>query len=52
MSADPIRIADLTLARDADGAAAALVAHIERTTEVLIGYANAVASTADGSATA
>ncbi|MDF3305838.1 GntR family transcriptional regulator [Rhodococcus sp. T2V] len=51
-AAEHQQIADLTLARDADGAAAALVAHIERTTEVLIGYANAVASTADGSATA
>lgn len=41
-AAEHQQIADLTLARDADGAAAALVAHIERTTDVLVEYANSV----------
>jgi DNA-binding GntR family transcriptional regulator len=34
------KIADLALARDADGAAAALTAHIERTTTALLDYAS------------
>ena len=42
-------IADLTLARDADGAAAALVAHIERTTDVLVEYANSASKLGEGS---
>ncbi|MET9328050.1 GntR family transcriptional regulator [Tsukamurella sp. NPDC003166] len=49
-AAEHQQIADLTLARDADAAATALVAHIERTTEVLIGYAAAVAEADTASA--
>lgn len=45
------QIAELTLARDADGAAAALVAHIERTTEVLIEYARSTPAESDRVAT-
>lgn len=51
-AAEHQRIADLTLARDADAASAALVAHIERTTEVLVGYANTMAEAPEDAASA
>lgn len=41
VAAEHQEIADLTLARDADGAAAALAQHIERTTAALVRYAEA-----------
>lgn len=39
VAAEHREIAELTLARDADGAAAALASHIERTTAALLAYA-------------
>jgi len=39
VAAEHQEIADLTLARDADGAADALARHIERTTQALVAYA-------------
>lgn len=46
------RIADLTLARDADGAAEALGCHIERTTRALVEYASTRENEIDHTASA
>lgn len=47
VAAEHNEIAELTLARDADRAAGALAAHIERTTEALVRYTNLVGTSDD-----